>query len=66
MTQVGTVLRICLSGRFEKEKVSGETEYRTVGYMTVYHYYAYPDKIRPRIRSVVYPDKIKPRIRSVV
>ncbi|XP_031552908.1 histone acetyltransferase type B catalytic subunit-like [Actinia tenebrosa] len=38
---------------FEKKKVSGETEYSIVGYMTVYHYYAYPDKLRPRISQML-------------
>lgn len=36
--------------RFEKRKEAGDTHYSIVGYMTVYQYYAYPDKIRPRIR----------------
>ncbi|KAK3740426.1 hypothetical protein QZH41_012019, partial [Actinostola sp. cb2023] len=33
---------------FEKKKVCGEVQYSIAGYVTVYHYYAYPDQIRPR------------------
>ena len=37
--------------RFEKYKKSeGDKIYAFVGYMTAYNYYAYPEKIRPRIR----------------
>lgn len=36
--------------RFEKYNKDGETLYATVGYMTVYNYYVYPDKTRPRVR----------------
>lgn len=36
--------------RFEKYVQDGECRYATAGYMTVYNYYAYPEKIRPRIR----------------
>ncbi|KAG7257545.1 hypothetical protein CRUP_013105 [Coryphaenoides rupestris] len=35
---------------FEKYNKDGETLYATVGYMTVYNYYVYPDKTRPRVR----------------
>jgi len=38
---------------FEKRKEAGDTHYSIVGYMTVYQYYAYPDKIRPRISQMV-------------
>ncbi|CAH3154645.1 unnamed protein product [Pocillopora meandrina] len=38
---------------FEKRKEAGETLYSLVGYMTVYQYYAYPDKIRPRISQML-------------
>eukprot|EP00118_Oscarella_pearsei_P019170 m.202116 g.202116 ORF g.202116 m.202116 type:complete len:406 (+) comp39604_c0_seq41:38-1255(+) len=34
---------------FEKDTVDGRPFYSIAGYATVYHYYAYPDKIRPRI-----------------
>ncbi|KAK7092757.1 histone acetyltransferase type B catalytic subunit-like [Littorina saxatilis] len=34
---------------FEKYKRDGNTMYATVGYMTAYNYYAYPDKVRPRL-----------------
>ncbi|MGH0122092.1 UNVERIFIED_CONTAM: hypothetical protein FKN15_013011 [Acipenser sinensis] len=35
---------------FEKYNKDGETLFATVGYMTVYNYYVYPDKTRPRVR----------------
>jgi len=38
---------------FEKYRVDGETMYAFVGYMTVYNYYAYPARIRPRISQVL-------------
>ena len=38
--------------RFEKDLVDGRTSYSIVAYATVYQYFAYPDKIRPRIRYV--------------
>lgn len=38
---------------FEKRKEAGDTHYSIVGYMTVYQYYAYPDKIRPRISQML-------------
>ena len=39
------------STRYEKTIESGgSTHYSITGYATVYSYYAYPDKIRPRIR----------------
>ncbi|XP_065838986.1 histone acetyltransferase type B catalytic subunit-like isoform X2 [Oscarella lobularis] len=34
---------------FEKDLVDGRTSYSIVAYATVYQYFAYPDKIRPRI-----------------
>uniref|UniRef100_A0A671QCW3 Histone acetyltransferase type B catalytic subunit n=1 Tax=Sinocyclocheilus anshuiensis TaxID=1608454 RepID=A0A671QCW3_9TELE len=34
---------------FEKYNKDGETLYATVGYMTVYNYYVYPDKTRPLV-----------------
>ncbi|XP_065838985.1 histone acetyltransferase type B catalytic subunit-like isoform X1 [Oscarella lobularis] len=37
---------------FEKDLVDGRTSYSIVAYATVYQYFAYPDKIRPRIRYV--------------
>lgn len=41
---------LCFICRFEKYNKDGETLYATVGYMTVYNYYVYPDKTRPRVR----------------
>ncbi|XP_061548103.1 histone acetyltransferase type B catalytic subunit isoform X1 [Phycodurus eques] len=38
---------------FEKYKKDGETLYATIGYMTVYNYYAYPDKTRPRVSQML-------------
>lgn len=38
---------------FEIRKEAGNTLYSIVGYMTVYQYYAYPDKIRPRISQML-------------
>jgi len=38
---------------FEKRKEVGETYYSVAGYVTVYQYYAYPDKIRPRISQML-------------
>lgn len=38
---------------FEKRKEAGETYYSVAGYVTVYQYYAYPDKIRPRISQML-------------
>ncbi|XP_041372189.1 histone acetyltransferase type B catalytic subunit-like isoform X2 [Gigantopelta aegis] len=38
---------------FEKYKSNGNPMYAIVGYMTVYNYYAYPEKIRPRISQVL-------------
>ncbi|XP_056289086.1 histone acetyltransferase type B catalytic subunit isoform X3 [Pseudoliparis swirei] len=38
---------------FEKYKKDGETLYATVGYMTVYNYYVYPDKTRPRVSQML-------------
>ncbi|KAK6183635.1 hypothetical protein SNE40_011071 [Patella caerulea] len=38
---------------FEKYKSDGNTMYAIAGYMTVYNYYAYPNKTRPRISQVL-------------
>ncbi|KAK6971227.1 histone acetyltransferase type B catalytic subunit, partial [Biomphalaria glabrata] len=38
---------------FEKYKENGEHKYATAGYMTVYNFYAYPSRIRPRISQVL-------------
>ncbi|XP_069120366.1 histone acetyltransferase type B catalytic subunit-like isoform X2 [Argopecten irradians] len=38
---------------FEKYKVDGNPAYAIAGYMTVYNYYAYPEKVRPRISQVL-------------
>uniref|UniRef100_A0A8C6UAU6 Histone acetyltransferase type B catalytic subunit n=1 Tax=Neogobius melanostomus TaxID=47308 RepID=A0A8C6UAU6_9GOBI len=38
---------------FEKYNKDGETLYATVGYMTVYNYYVYPDKTRPRVSQMI-------------
>ncbi|KAK2187191.1 hypothetical protein NP493_176g03011 [Ridgeia piscesae] len=38
---------------FEKYKSDGDTMYAFAGYMTVYNYYAYPEKVRPRISQVL-------------
>lgn len=38
---------------YEKYKNNGNTMYAIVGYMTVYSYYAYPNRIRPRISQVL-------------
>uniref|UniRef100_A0A4W3IWL7 Histone acetyltransferase type B catalytic subunit n=1 Tax=Callorhinchus milii TaxID=7868 RepID=A0A4W3IWL7_CALMI len=38
---------------FEKYLESGSPRYATVGYMTVYNFYAYPDKVRPRIGQML-------------
>ncbi|XP_071478143.1 histone acetyltransferase type B catalytic subunit-like [Diadema antillarum] len=38
---------------FEKYPHNESKRYATVGYATVYRYYAYPDKIRPRISQVL-------------
>ncbi|KAK3740427.1 hypothetical protein QZH41_012018 [Actinostola sp. cb2023] len=38
---------------FEKKKVCGEVQYSIAGYVTVYHYYAYPDQIRPRVSQML-------------
>ena len=41
---------VLVSYRYEKDSVNGRTSYAIVGYTSVYSFYAYPDKIRPRIR----------------
>jgi len=38
---------------FERRKVNSNYEYSIVGYMTVYQYFAYPNKIRPRISQML-------------
>ncbi|XP_035658310.1 histone acetyltransferase type B catalytic subunit-like isoform X2 [Branchiostoma floridae] len=38
---------------FEKYACDGNHRYATVGYLTAYSYYAYPDKLRPRISQVL-------------
>lgn len=38
---------------FEKYKENGNNMYAIAGYMTVYNYYAYPERIRPRISQVM-------------
>ncbi|XP_048577478.1 histone acetyltransferase type B catalytic subunit isoform X2 [Nematostella vectensis] len=38
---------------FEKSKEAGDAQYSIVGYMSVYHYYAYPDKMRPRVSQML-------------
>ncbi|MEQ2221444.1 histone acetyltransferase 1 [Ilyodon furcidens] len=38
---------------FEKYNKDGETLYAAVGYMTVYNYYVYPDKTRPRVSQML-------------
>ena len=44
-------LNFLICARFEKKKGDlADPEYSICGYMTVYHYYAYPMNMRPRIR----------------
>ncbi|XP_069081434.1 histone acetyltransferase type B catalytic subunit isoform X2 [Pleurodeles waltl] len=38
---------------FEKYNKDGATLFATVGYMTVYNYYVYPDKTRPRVSQTL-------------
>jgi len=38
---------------FKKKKGPMEPQYSIMGYMTVYHYFSYPDKIRPRISQML-------------
>ncbi|KAJ8282440.1 hypothetical protein COCON_G00049590 [Conger conger] len=38
---------------FEKYNKDGGTHFATVGYMTVYNYYVYPDKTRPRVSQML-------------
>ncbi|XP_069839019.1 histone acetyltransferase type B catalytic subunit isoform X2 [Dendropsophus ebraccatus] len=38
---------------FEKYNKDGTTLFATVGYMTVYNYYVYPDKTRPRVSQML-------------
>lgn len=44
-----------LVGSYEKytNSTSGKTAYATVGYTTIYLYYAYPEHIRPRISQML-------------
>ena len=44
------VILFSIIHRFEKYTSDGETMYAFVGYATVYDYFAYPERIRPRIR----------------
>ena len=39
---------LCFS--YRKHIESGQSLYSIIGYLTLYKYFAYPDKIRPRIR----------------
>lgn len=42
------------SSSYERYKTSeGKTRYATVGYTTIYLYYAYPENIRPRISQML-------------
>ena len=46
--------RCCsFSLRFEKYKVEGDFRFAICGYVTVYQYYGYPDKMRPRISQML-------------
>ncbi|CAL1528340.1 unnamed protein product [Lymnaea stagnalis] len=38
---------------FERYKDGGEVQFAAAGYMTVYNFYAYPSRIRPRISQVL-------------
>ncbi|XP_040583195.1 histone acetyltransferase type B catalytic subunit isoform X1 [Lepeophtheirus salmonis] len=38
---------------FERTNINGSPRYYIAGYMTIYKYYAYPDKIRPRISQML-------------
>ncbi|XP_062589118.1 histone acetyltransferase type B catalytic subunit-like [Saccostrea cucullata] len=38
---------------FEKYMCNGNPMYAIAGYMTVYNYYAYPEKLRPRVSQVL-------------
>jgi len=38
---------------YQKEEICGEKVYHFIGYSTCYLFYAYPDKIRPRISQVL-------------
>ncbi|XP_065883019.1 histone acetyltransferase type B catalytic subunit-like isoform X2 [Dysidea avara] len=41
---------------YEKHIENGQPFYSIVGYLTLYNYYAYPDKIRPRIsQALIFP-----------
>ena len=39
--------------RFEKKCDAGRNLYSIVGYTTVYGFYAYPDKLRPRLSQLL-------------
>ncbi|KAK7086526.1 histone acetyltransferase 1 [Halocaridina rubra] len=43
----------CFLVTYEKFTVNGNPQYAFVGYSTVYEYYAFPDKIRPRISQML-------------
>lgn len=38
---------------YEKRNVNGDRRHAIVGYMTVYNYYAYPQRLRPRISQML-------------
>jgi hypothetical protein len=45
------LLAFCvLSADLRSTITMGRLSFATVGYMTVYNYYVYPDKTRPRVR----------------
>ncbi len=46
---------VILFFRFKRTSYCGVVHYSIVGYLSLYNFYAYPDKIRPRIRyTLVY------------
>lgn len=47
-------MKFCFYSRFEKYTSNvGSQQYATVGFATVYQYYAYPRHARPRIAQVL-------------
>lgn len=38
---------------YEKKKIGSDFRYVSVGYLSVYNYYAYPDKVRSRVSQVL-------------
>ncbi|CAF1015982.1 unnamed protein product [Brachionus calyciflorus] len=38
---------------YENKKIGSEQRYATIGYLSVYNYYAYPDKTRSRVSQVL-------------